>query len=105
MTFRLVTTPEVDVQIRTIDSWWRENRPAAPELFSQELAAGLDLLEAVPNVGRSYGHPTVKGVRRILLRSTRYHVYYIVLEDTIVVLAVWSAVRGSGPDLKSPTSS
>ena len=102
MTFKVVTTPEADDKIRTIDSCWRENRTAAPNLFSEELAAALDLLEGIPNVGRSYGHPTVKNVRRILLRSTRYHVYYVVLGDAVVVLSVWSAVRGSGPYLKSP---
>ncbi|MGH9318989.1 MAG: type II toxin-antitoxin system RelE/ParE family toxin [Vicinamibacteria bacterium] len=100
MTFQVVTTPEADGQIRTIDSWWRENRKAAPNLFSEELAAGFELLEAVPNVGRSYKHPSVKSVRRILLRSTRYHVYYVVLGNAVVVLSVWSAVRGSGPELK-----
>ena len=52
-------------------------------------------------MGRSYAHSTVKNVRRVLLRSTRYHVYYVVLTDTVVVLTVWSAVRGSGPDLTS----
>ena len=102
MTFKVVTTPEADHQIRTIDSWWRENRTAAPNLFSEELAAAFDLLEGIPNMGRRYSHPTAKNVRRILLRSTRHHVYYVVLEDTVVVLAVWSAVRGSGPDLTSP---
>lgn len=102
MTFKLVTTPEADNQIRTIDSWWRENRTAAPNLFSEELAAALELLEVIPNIGRSYPHPTVKDVRRILLRATRYHVYYVPPRDAVVVLSVWSAVRGSGPDLKSP---
>jgi plasmid stabilization system protein ParE len=101
VTFKVVTTPEADEQIRTIDSWWRENRPAAPDLFTEELAAGFDVLEAIPNAGRSYEHPTVKNVRRILLRSTRYHVYYLVLGDAVAVLSVWSALRGSGPELKS----
>jgi len=57
VTFKVVTAPEADHQIRTIDSWWRENRTAAPNLFSEELAAAFDLLEGIPNMGRSYGHP------------------------------------------------
>jgi len=102
VTFTVVTTPEADEQIRAIDSWWRENRLAAPDLFSQELSEGFAVLEAIPHAGRGYEHPTVKNVRRTLLRSTRYHVYYVVLGEVVTVLSVWSAVRGSGPDLKSP---
>jgi hypothetical protein len=49
VTFKVVTTPEADAKIRNIDSWWRENRAAAPDLFSQELAASFDMLEAIPN--------------------------------------------------------
>jgi pyruvate carboxylase len=32
-------TPEAEAQIRIIDSWWRENRTALPNLFADELAA------------------------------------------------------------------
>jgi hypothetical protein len=37
MTLSLVVSSEADAQIEVIDSWWRANRPAAPDLFSQEL--------------------------------------------------------------------
>ena len=102
MTFKVVTTPEAEEQIWAVGNWWLENRSAAPSLFSEELAAIFELLESVPHIGRSYRHPTVKNVRRVLLRSTRYHVYYVVHDDAVIVLAVWSAVRGSGPDLAPP---
>ncbi len=39
------------------------------------------------------------GVRRLLLRATRYHVYYRVRDETLEVLAVWHATRGTGPGL------
>ena len=58
MTFTVVTTPEADEQIRAIDSWWRENRLAAPDLFSQELSEGFAVLEAIPHAGRGYEHST-----------------------------------------------
>jgi hypothetical protein len=38
----------------------------------------------------------------LLLKATRYHVFYTVTSDEIRVLAVWSAVRRSGPDLRQP---
>ena len=38
--------------------------------------------------------------RRILLPTTRNHVYYLVGIEVVIVLAVWGSVKGSGPDLK-----
>ena len=99
MTTDVVVSGDVEVQIGEIDRWWREHRPAAPELFVEELAAGFDLLASAPYAGRRYTHFRVREVRRILLRSTGYHVYYTVRDKVVVVLAVWSASRGVGPDL------
>ena len=41
-----------DAQVETIESWWRENRPAAPEMFSRELDAAVRLLETSPLIGK-----------------------------------------------------
>lgn len=100
MTVGIVVTPEAEAQIRIIDSWWRRERPAAPGLFAEELASSFALLSNAPLAGRHYHHATVSDVRRVLLRSTRYHVYYRLHESDVIVLAVWGAVRGSGPELK-----
>ena len=100
MTVRIVVAPEAEEQVRTIDTWWNRERPAAPHLFVEELAAASELLGNAPLAGRRYPHPTVSEVRRVLLRSSRYHVYYRPQGDELVILAVWGAVRGSGPDLK-----
>jgi hypothetical protein len=35
---RLLIGPEAEAQIEAIDTWWRANRPASPELFVSELA-------------------------------------------------------------------
>jgi plasmid stabilization system protein ParE len=100
MTSRIVVTPEVEEQARTIDAWWRQARPAAPGLFTEELASACSMLGGAPQAGRHYPHPVISDVRRALLRSTRYHVYDKIHENDVIVLAIWSAVRGSGPDLK-----
>ena len=100
MTTRVVVTPEAYQQALTINTWWRAERTAAPQLFSQELADALDLIGSVPQAGRRYPHLTLPDVRRVLLRSSRYHVYYKTHEDAVIILAVWSAIRGSGPELK-----
>ena len=95
----VVTTPESDAQIRTIDEWWRENRRASPELFIDELSHAFDTLARAPHLGRPYRRSSVPGTRRLLLRATRYHGYYVTDDRELVVLAIWHAERGTGPSL------
>jgi plasmid stabilization system protein ParE len=92
------TTPEADLQIMEMDAWWRANRDKAPNLFEEELALAFEMIGAAPGVGKRYPHPGA-AVRRVLMRSTRNHVYYVEWDDRVVVVAVWGAVKGSGPDL------
>jgi plasmid stabilization system protein ParE len=54
MTARIVVTPEAEEQVRAIDSWWRKERPAAPNLFGEELAAAFELLSNASLGGRRY---------------------------------------------------
>lgn len=94
------TTAVADEQIVAIDDWWREHRQASPDLFTDELADTFALPAAAPQLGRPYGATDVPGARRVLMRATRFHVYYVPEGDEdVVVLAVWSAVRGRGPRL------
>ena len=78
----------------------RANRHAAPDLSRDEFAAALELIGLQPLAGRRYRRALPAEVRRVILRSTRYHVYYTVREADALVVAVWSAVRGTGPDLR-----
>ena len=39
---------EAEAHLRAIDAWWREQRPSAPMLFIEEVAAAFDLLSAMP---------------------------------------------------------
>jgi len=100
----VTVVPDAEAQIRRIDEWWQENRTAAPELFVQELAAAIALIESAPRIGRRRRHPGVPGLRRVLLRATRYHLYYVADEsgERLFVLALWSAVRGRPPRLRAP---
>jgi plasmid stabilization system protein ParE len=95
----IVLTPEARRQARSVDAWWREHRPYAPGLFAEELSSALTTLAGAPSAGRPYPHPRVRQVRRLLLPSTRHHVYYRIEEGAVIVLAIWSAVRGAGPPL------
>jgi plasmid stabilization system protein ParE len=95
----VVTTPEAEAQIRTIDDWWRENRRASPNLFIDELLHAFDTLAQAPLLGRPYRRSSVPGVRRLLLPATRHHVYYVPNDHDVIILAVWHAERGAGPSL------
>ena len=97
MSLPVALTERASAQVDAVDDWWRANRSSAPELFAQELADALDLLSVMPQAGRRYERSGVSGVRRLVLRATRHHVYYRVDPEQITVLAVWSAVRGRGP--------
>ncbi len=105
MKTRIIVGPQASEQILQIDTWWREYRPVARTLFTDELRVAFALLEEAPEVGRRYRSRRVPGVRRLLLRGSRYHIYYVFERDQIGVLAVWSAVRGRGPALNQPDRS
>ena len=97
---RVRLTRSARIQARAVESWWREHRPLSPDLFSDELAEALELLCLHPRAGTTYESRTVPDARRLLLRSSRYHVYYRLQGDILLVMSVWSAIRGAGPDLK-----
>ena len=82
--------------------WWRENRPSAPGLFAQELAVVQSLLATAPELGRPYHESSIPSLRRLLMKQTRYHVYYVyeAQRGEVVVLAIWSAVCGRAPKLR-----
>jgi plasmid stabilization system protein ParE len=89
---------EAHGQVLEIDAWWRENRSAAPDLFTEELDRVLLLLEARPNLGTPYD-TGAKTVRRVLLRRSHYYLYFVERADMLHVVAVWSVYRGRGPKL------
>jgi plasmid stabilization system protein ParE len=99
--YRVGFSRTADAQVETIESWWRENRPAAREMFRRELEAAVRLLETSPLIGRSYRESPIPDVRRMLIGRSRYHVYWEVdvSSDAVTILAVWYAGRGSGPRL------
>ncbi len=99
---QVIVSPEAESQIRRIDSWWRSNRIASPHLFAEELAEAFATIAVAPDVGHRYPHPDVPGVRRLLLRATRHHVYYVTGANAVVIVAVWGSIKGAGPDLIGP---
>jgi plasmid stabilization system protein ParE len=95
----VITSDRAELQIIEIDAWWRGHRNKAPDLFEAELSDTLRLIGSAPRAGKRVAHPTEE-VRRAMMRKTRHHVYYVEREQYVFVVAVWGAVKGTGPDLE-----
>ncbi len=63
-------------EIETADEWWRKNRPSSPDLFLTEFERMFAAVVLMPTLGTPAKSKRAAGVRRVLLRRTRYHVYY-----------------------------
>ena len=97
--YRVELSPEALEHAQAIRAWWIENRPAAPNLFVDELGAAIRKLGVLPRIGCRYDAPSQPEMRRVLMPRTRYHIYYTVDEDSRVarIQAVWHASRGHAP--------
>jgi hypothetical protein len=93
----VLTTPEADEDATRIDQWWIQNRGAAPNLFLEELGDALALLEMEAGVGVRQPNQAIPGLRRYLLRSTRYHLYFVYSDDVVVIVGIWGATRRTTP--------
>ena len=81
--------------------WWKENRPLAPTLFADEYKAAVQLLRDVPEAGVvSPDHPG-KNIRHVLLRGSKYQLYYRydATKPEILIVSVWKATRGKPPKI------
>jgi plasmid stabilization system protein ParE len=96
---RVELTDDAREQVRAASAWWRENRPLAPWLFEDELAAAVGLLESGPLLARVVDEVEGKVVRRARLPRTRYALYFTLQDDVVTVHALWHASRGSSPPL------
>jgi hypothetical protein len=50
-TLRVVFEARAAREVAEIDEWWREHRPAAPDLFARELQRVLAVIAVVPHAG------------------------------------------------------
>ena len=92
-------TPRAAVQIEAAATWWSKNRPAALDAIRVDFQEATALLSRQPGVGAKSSTARYPGLRRLYLSRVRYHIYYHVHAETIVVVAFWHASRGSGPGL------
>jgi plasmid stabilization system protein ParE len=88
-------------QSRLIEHWWRDHRPSAPDLFTDELARAVQLLAVTPAIGPPYREEPRYEVRRLVLRRTKCAVFYQVDDASleISIVAIQHAARGRRPRL------
>ena len=87
--------------MKFIGVWWRKNRSAAPTLFDDELDEATATIAKQPLPGAVHEVVSGQTLRRILLRKTKQHVFYVVddANGVIVIHTMWGARRGRGPKL------
>ncbi len=102
---RVVFVDKAELQLEAIDRWWLTHRRASPDLFLDELDQAVDLLSEVPDIGSPFRRSRIAGVRRLLLKRSKYWLYYFHDRQRlrVYILAVWSTSRGSDPTLPKPT--
>lgn len=88
-------------QFETAAAWWRLNRETAPFLLEEEVDQAVKLLAGAPFAGTPGRDVRMKDVRRLVLRATRYLIYYRVTESKhlVEILRFWHASRGREPRL------
>jgi plasmid stabilization system protein ParE len=100
----VVLVDAADEQLREIGEWWVANREACPLMLMEEFDRCLSLLESSPAAGSRFYGSRVPGVRRLVMRRTKHHVYYLYDEPSAIVyvLAVWGAPKVGYPVLLDP---
>ena len=99
----VVVIDEAEEQLRAIDEWWRANRLEAPMLVVEEFERCTTLLASSPDIGTGFHRTTIRGVRRLIMK-TRHVVYYVHDADNAVVyvIAVWGGAKEGDPVLRDP---
>jgi plasmid stabilization system protein ParE len=89
---KLEWSPSARARAAYIDAYWREERPATEDIFTRELIKAIHQILDYPVTPRVCAHVRGQPVRRVLLKKTHQHVYYIVRRSEGVVRI--HAIRG-----------
>jgi len=92
---QVVFSKRAQRQFETAVAWWREHREAAPFLLEDEVQATVKLLTGAPFSGAPGRDVRMQDVRRLILRDTRYLLFYRVHEvrGVVEILRLWHASR------------
>lgn len=100
----IVVTEPAEENLREIIEWWTAHRDIGPHLVVDEFERCAALLKSSPDAGVGFHRGRVPGVRRLIMRRTKHHVYYLHDEPNAIVyvLAVWGAPKTGDPVLVDP---
>ena len=86
--YSVVVAPFALAEMQAALLWWARNRQGAPDLLLREIDAALSLVEHAPYAGRRVTSKLFRGVRRLLLRRTSYHLDFQIVESAREVRVV-----------------
>lgn len=100
----VILVDAAEEQLDEIVEWWRTHREANPMLVMDELERCVSLLESSPDAGGRFHRSRVPGVRRLMMKRTKHHVYSVHDEPNgvVYILAVWGAPKLGYPVLLDP---
>jgi plasmid stabilization system protein ParE len=98
---RVWFTPRAAARAKAARKRWLETRPAALDLFDEELAHLVYQLRTIPHFGTPRPTRRRPWLKRTLLERTEYHVYFERDErkQEVRILMFWHARRGKEPKL------
>ncbi|OLE55926.1 MAG: addiction module toxin RelE [Acidobacteria bacterium 13_1_20CM_3_53_8] len=89
MTYNVIVRPEAEREIQEAFDWYEEQSEGLGLDFLRAADACLSVVQRNPSAFQSVH----KQVRRALLRRFPYMLFYLVKEDTIIVLACFHVKR------------
>ena len=90
MTRKIIVRPEAEAEVQTAFDWYEKQSDGLGFEFLRALDACLSGITRNP---LAYTGVHQKNVRRALVRRFPYALFYLVDEDTIVVIAVFNVKR------------
>ncbi len=89
MTPRLTFRPQARTELLEVRRWYDERRPGLGAEFGQEADRALELLRRTPEAFQRINGD----IRRVRLQRFPYSIYFRILDDEVVVLAVMHGRR------------
>ena len=89
MSFEIAIRPEAEADLKDIHEWYESQSAGLGEEFLLNARESLDRISLHPEMYAL----THLDVRRAPIRRFRYHIFYAVREETVMVLSVHHASR------------